>query len=144
MKEEFRKKLYESLDGSISRPDRMALKSAMNGDHGPLHIEQEQAIRLRETLGQTAAGGFGPFFVHKVMAAIEELPGNVRSVSQFFENVKRWHRMTLVVGTAMIVAMIFLNLIAAESPSVGAAFGFEQASPDSIWTTPLEQVMGAD
>lgn len=144
MEQGLRKRLYASLDDELPQQDQRVIEDALEQYQSPLLKEYGQVTRLRSMIGRMAADRFEPFFVQRVMTAVESLSGSVKASKLFFEHAKWWYRMTMVVGTTLILALISVNLIVADHVSLGAAFGFERNSSNTIWATPLEQIIGVD
>lgn len=138
MKPELLELLYLSFDTALTPQQQDELTQALNQDP-ELRVEQERLIQLRGSLARSASE-FKPFFETRVMERIRserpEMVWNLR-----FDSLWTIFRRVALAGAISAMVLVTINLVSSDELSVGAAFAVQDDPVETIFATPLEQVM---
>jgi hypothetical protein len=117
--------LIRSFDASLDEKEQVQLEQALLEPE--IHVERDRIALLRTIIKETAASGFEPFFVQRLL----------QRLASAHEEFRRWllwgYRRVALIGAVIMLLLASYNMSKRDSVSLAAAF----AQPEYT----LEQVV---
>jgi hypothetical protein len=131
--------LIRSLDQPLSPDEDELLKNSLSIDPS-LKEQLLELVVLRETLRRKHPASFGPYFAQKIVHKIQQAGQEIdRQIVFFF---KRYQ----LVAAGVVIALLALNIMYAETFSVPSILGVEEATTatDDIITFDYSELLTDD
>jgi len=123
--------LIRSLDAPLTTAEA-ALFSSQLKENASLEKDLSDHKKIRELLRPAVPASFGYFFASKLIAHIENT--GVVIERQIFAFFKKYQ----LLAAGVIVALLILNTVFSEQPSMNSIFGLENT------TTPADEIVSFD
>ncbi len=108
MKKKILKLLYRSFDEALSEKNQKLLDTALE-ESEELREERDRAAAQRKAITKSTHPSFKPFFAERVVNRIHSL-GYQNSQESFYESLKILFRRFVLVGAALLIALILYNV----------------------------------
>ena len=108
MKKKFLKLLYRSFDEALSEKEQKLLDAALE-ESEELRREKNLAAAQRKAISEGASASFKPFFAERVVNRIHSLDSE-KAIDKFYESLRILFRRFVIVGAALLVALILYNV----------------------------------
>lgn len=132
--------LYRSLDEELTADDGRELREALAASEALRH-EKGRIEAMRKMVSASGKETFKPFFAERVMRRVIELREGSNGVRTLQEWLSRVFRRVAIVGAAVAVGLVVLNLVQADGVSLAAAFGISEVPIEEILELPVESIL---
>jgi hypothetical protein len=132
--------LYRSFDEDLTGSEARELRDALAASE-TLRREKDRVEAIRRTVSATARDTFKPFFAERVMRRLAAMRENRNGIWTLQEWLSRVFRRVAIVGAAVAVGLVVLNLVQADGISLAAAFGFSEVPIEEMLELPVESIL---
>lgn len=132
--------LYRSFEEELTGAEKGELRHALD-ESEDLRRERERIEAMRNMVSASGTDAFKPFFPERVMRRLAELRERRNGLWTLQEWLSRVFRRVAVVGAAVAVGLVVLNLVRADAVSLAAAFGVSEIPIEEVLELPVEPIL---
>lgn len=130
------KLLYRSFDTDLSEREQQRLDEALEQSKD-LREERELIVSRRQIVADSAVKSFRPYFADRVMSQIAAMGDKKDTQESFYDALLFVFRRLAVVGTLVMIGLIFFNLIKGHVIPVDEIFFASDLALEEILNLPI-------
>ncbi len=128
--------LYRSFDTDLGEREKQRLDEALEQSKN-LREERELIVSRRQAVADSAAGTFRPYFADRVMSQIAAIGDKKDTQDSFYDSLMFVFRRLAVVGSLVMIGLIFFNLIKGHVIPVDEIFFASDLALEEILNLPI-------
>lgn len=128
--------LYRSFDYELNKTETQRLKEALSQSE-ELRREKDRILAQRQAIAESPKSSFKPFFTERVMKRIESLSEKKNGIEAFYETLLVMFRQFALVGAAVLIILLLVNLRTGDALSTEDIFYTSDAAIEEIVDLPL-------
>jgi hypothetical protein len=130
------KLLYRSFDDELNETETQRLEEALR-QSDELRRVKDRILTQRHAIAESPKPSFKPFFAERVMSRIASLSTKKNGLEAFYETLLVMFRRLSLVGAAILIILLLVNLRAGDALSTDEIFITSDVAIEEIADLPL-------